>query len=210
MVVLYHRRRHLRPTRPQRPRHRTQRPFGPRKEKTPDRVVSTYCVSLQSSLSLRHQTRARRFAPTAPTSTGTSARITPERAPGSTGIRTCGNRNHHAVPAASGDDAGPNHARQGRRRQEAPPDLAGEKRAGHGRARRRRQSSREALRPILVQTSCAPRSSAGASTAPCASSSSPSRSRSRRAARPPAAMRRCAASSRTGRTRRRGPFPARR
>jgi hypothetical protein len=31
---------------------------------------------------------ARRFAPTAPGSTGTSARITPERAPGSSGIRS--------------------------------------------------------------------------------------------------------------------------
>jgi hypothetical protein len=38
--------------------------------------------------------RARRFAPTAPRSTGTRARITPEQPPRSTGIRICVFRSH--------------------------------------------------------------------------------------------------------------------
>ena len=46
----YHRRRHLRPPGPQRPRHRPQGTLGPRKERTPDRAVSTLNVSLHPSL----------------------------------------------------------------------------------------------------------------------------------------------------------------
>ena len=85
----YHRRRYLRPLGPQRPRRRHLE--GPRAvEKKGFQIESSSNPPREglTGVSFRSRTqRARRFAPTAPRSPGTSARITPERAPGSSGIR---------------------------------------------------------------------------------------------------------------------------